>query len=34
MNMLVSALISWFGPAIILGLIAAFIFIVIQYVRD
>jgi len=34
MNMLVNAFVSWFGPEIILGLIAAFIFMVIQYVRE
>jgi len=32
--MLINAFVSWFGPEIILGLIAAFIFIIIQHVRD
>lgn len=34
MNMLVNAFVSWFGLEIILGLIAAFILVVIRYVSD
>ena len=34
MEMIVSALIGWFGPEIILGLVIGFVWMVVQYVRN